>query len=203
VERGQVIAKPGSITPHKKFRGQVYVLSKDEAGGTRRFSRATGRSSTSDDGRDGGGGAAGRHGDGDAGRQREPTGGADHAGGHGQGPGGFAIRKADAPSARTVTEIMEWDAGGAPLAGNTMLRERISAFRHESYDHRVLDESTSDPSRRLVKPGAQIAGPIPLPTVKNRYTVLRSPHVDKKSRSSLRSGRTSVCWTFWSRHRTR
>ncbi len=32
VERGQVIAKPGSITPHKKFRGEIYVLSKDEGG---------------------------------------------------------------------------------------------------------------------------------------------------------------------------
>ena len=44
VERGQVIAKPGSITPHKKFKGEIYVLSKEEGGRQRRSSRDTGRS---------------------------------------------------------------------------------------------------------------------------------------------------------------
>jgi elongation factor Tu len=47
IERGQVLAKPGSITPHKKFKGEVYILKKEEGGGTRRSSRGTGRSSTS------------------------------------------------------------------------------------------------------------------------------------------------------------
>jgi elongation factor Tu len=47
VERGQVISKPGTITPHTKFKAEVYVLSKEEGGGTRRSSRDTGRSSTS------------------------------------------------------------------------------------------------------------------------------------------------------------
>ena len=47
VERGQVVAKPSSITPHTRFKGEVYVLKKEEAGATRRSSRATGRSSTS------------------------------------------------------------------------------------------------------------------------------------------------------------
>jgi len=46
VERGQVLAKPGSITPHKKFKAEVYVLKKEEGGGIRRFSRGTGRSFT-------------------------------------------------------------------------------------------------------------------------------------------------------------
>ncbi len=46
VERGQVIAAPGSITPHTHFKGQVYILSKEEGGGTRRFSTGTGRSFT-------------------------------------------------------------------------------------------------------------------------------------------------------------
>ena len=46
VERGMVVAIPGSITPHHKFTSQVYVLTKEEAGGTRRFSAGTGRSST-------------------------------------------------------------------------------------------------------------------------------------------------------------
>ena len=46
VERGQVLAKPGSITPHTKFSCEVYVLSKEEGGGTRRSSLGTGRSFT-------------------------------------------------------------------------------------------------------------------------------------------------------------
>ena len=47
IERGQVIAKPGSITPHTKFKAEAYILTKEEGGGTRRSSRGTGRSSTS------------------------------------------------------------------------------------------------------------------------------------------------------------
>ena len=47
VERGQVLAKPGSITPHTEFEAQVYVLTKEEGAGTSRSSRTIGRSSTS------------------------------------------------------------------------------------------------------------------------------------------------------------
>ena len=47
VERGQVLSKPGSINPHTKFQAEVYVLGKEEGGGTRRSSPGTGRSSTS------------------------------------------------------------------------------------------------------------------------------------------------------------
>ena len=64
------------------------------------------------------------------------------------------------------------------------LRERIR-IRLKSYDHRVLDTSTKEIVETAKKTGAQVAGPIPLPTVKNRYTVLRSPHVDKKSREQF------------------
>jgi len=79
VERGQVLAKPGSITPHTHFECEVYVLSKEEAGGTRRSSMVIGRSFISDDGRDGVVRAAGGHRDGDAWRQREDDGEADCA----------------------------------------------------------------------------------------------------------------------------
>jgi small subunit ribosomal protein S10 len=65
-----------------------------------------------------------------------------------------------------------------------MLRERIR-IRLKAYDHRILDQSTSEIVRTAKDTGAHIAGPIPLPTVKNRYTVLRSPHVDKKSREQF------------------
>ena len=57
IERGQVIAKPGSIKPHTKFKAEAYVLTKEEEGGTRRSSPDTGRSFL-DDGRDGSGAPA-------------------------------------------------------------------------------------------------------------------------------------------------
>ena len=73
VERGQVLAKPGSITPHTKFKGEVYVLTKEEGGRhTPFFNGLPSAVLLPDDGRDGSGDAAGGHGDGDAGRQREP-----------------------------------------------------------------------------------------------------------------------------------
>ena len=62
-----------------------------------------------------------------------------------------------------------------------MLNEKIR-IRLKAYDHRVLDQSTSEIVETAKRTGARVAGPIPLPTVKNRWTVLRSPHVDKKSR---------------------
>ena len=65
-----------------------------------------------------------------------------------------------------------------------MLRDRIR-IRLKAYDHRVLDESTKAIVKTAGETGAQVAGPIPLPTVRNRYTVLRSPHVDKKSREQF------------------
>lgn len=65
-----------------------------------------------------------------------------------------------------------------------MIRERIR-IRLKAYDHRVLDQSTTEIVETARKTGAQVAGPIPLPTLKNRYTVNRSPHVDKKSREQF------------------
>lgn len=65
-----------------------------------------------------------------------------------------------------------------------MNKERIR-IRLKAYDHRVLDQSTTEIVETAKRTGAVIAGPIPLPTLKNRYTVLRSPHVDKKSREQF------------------
>ena len=64
------------------------------------------------------------------------------------------------------------------------LRERIR-IRLKAYDHRILDQSTTEIVDTAKRTGATVAGPIPLPTLKNRYTVLRSPHVDKKSREQF------------------
>ena len=63
-------------------------------------------------------------------------------------------------------------------------KERIR-IRLKAYDYRVLDQSTGEIVDTARRTGAQVAGPIPLPTVKNKYCVLRSPHVDKKSREAF------------------
>ena len=61
-----------------------------------------------------------------------------------------------------------------------MIRIRLRA-----YDHVMLDRSTSEIVRTARRTGARISGPVPLPTQKSIYTVLRSPHVDKKSREQF------------------
>ena len=66
----------------------------------------------------------------------------------------------------------------------TSLSDKIR-IRLKAYDYRVLDQSTSEIVETAKRTGAQLAGPIPLPTAKNKWTVLRSPHVDKKSREQF------------------
>ena len=58
-------------------------------------------------------------------------------------------------------------------------------IRLKAYDHRVLDQSVGEIVETAKRTGARIVGPIPLPTNLNKYTVLRSPHVDKKSREQF------------------
>ena len=58
-------------------------------------------------------------------------------------------------------------------------------IRLRGYDHRLLDQSAADIVERAKRTGARVAGPIPLPTHKRIYTVLRSPHVMKKAREQF------------------
>jgi small subunit ribosomal protein S10 len=58
-------------------------------------------------------------------------------------------------------------------------------IRLKAFDHQLLDKSTSDIVETARRTGAKVAGPIPLPTHISRYTVLRGPHVDKKSREQF------------------
>jgi small subunit ribosomal protein S10 len=69
---------------------------------------------------------------------------------------------------------------------NKMLNEKIR-IRMKAYDHRVLDRSAVEIVEIAKRTGARVSGPIPLPTQISRYTVLRSPHVDKKSREQFES----------------
>lgn len=58
-------------------------------------------------------------------------------------------------------------------------------IRLKAYDHRLLDQSVSEIVDTAKRTGAKVVGPIPLPTVINKFCVLRSPHVDKKSREQF------------------
>jgi len=66
------------------------------------------------------------------------------------------------------------------LAATQRIRIKLKA-----YDHILIDKSTDKIVRTAKSTGAVISGPIPLPTRMERYTVLRSPHVDKKSREQF------------------
>ena len=58
-------------------------------------------------------------------------------------------------------------------------------IRLKAFDHRILDQSTSEIVNTARRTGAKIRGPIPLPTSLNRFTVLRGPHVNKKAREQF------------------
>lgn len=58
-------------------------------------------------------------------------------------------------------------------------------IRLKAFDHRLLDQSVEEIVETAKRTGARVVGPIPLPTKVERYTVLRSPHVDKRSREQF------------------
>ena len=65
-----------------------------------------------------------------------------------------------------------------------MLKTKIR-IRLKAYDHKLLDQSSVDIVDTARKTGARLVGPVPLPTHINKFTVLRSPHVNKKSREQF------------------
>ena len=75
-----------------------------------------------------------------------------------------------------------------------MLNDKIR-IRMEAYDHESLDKSAIDIVETAKRTGAKVSGPVPLPTRIERYTVLRSPHIDKKSREQfeIRTHKRLIC----------
>lgn len=65
-----------------------------------------------------------------------------------------------------------------------MAQQKIR-IRLKAFDYKLLDQSIAEIVETARRTGARVAGPIPLPTNINKYTVLRSPHVDKKSREQF------------------
>ena len=65
------------------------------------------------------------------------------------------------------------------------IKEQKIRIKLRAFDHRLLDQSTQEIVETAKKTGAGVSGPIPLPTKKEGFTVLRSPHVDKRSREQF------------------
>jgi small subunit ribosomal protein S10 len=68
--------------------------------------------------------------------------------------------------------------------GRTLTKQRIR-IRLKAYDHKILDQSANQIVDTAERTGANVSGPVPLPTEINRYTVLRSPFIDKDSREQF------------------
>jgi len=66
-----------------------------------------------------------------------------------------------------------------------MMENQKIRIRLQAYDHKLLDVSAMEIVETARRTGARVAGPIPLPTSINKYCVLRSPHIDKKSREQF------------------
>lgn len=82
-----------------------------------------------------------------------------------------------------VFELLESVASARGILSD-MDRQNIR-IRLKAFDHRVLDHSTREIVQTAKRTGATVRGPIPLPTLIERFTVNRSPHVDKKSREQF------------------
>ena len=173
-----MLAKPGSIKPHTKFKGEVYILSKEEGGrhtpffnGYRpqfyiRTTDVTGSLQLPE------GVEMVMPGDNTTITATLHTPVALEKGAR------FAIRE----GGRTVGA--GHDHGDSRVTSMAMFSDKIR-IRLKAYDSRILDQSTGEIVETAKRTGARLAGPIPLPTAKNKWTVLRSPHVDKKSREQF------------------
>ena len=65
------------------------------------------------------------------------------------------------------------------------MKKQNIRIKLKAFDHRLLDQSTVEIFNTAQRTGADVRGPIPLPTHKEKFTVLRSPHIDKKSREQF------------------
>lgn len=95
----------------------------------------------------------------------------------------FGVRLGSGLSGPSVFELFRSVANARGILSD-MDRQNIR-IRLKAFDHRVLDHSTREIVNTAKRTGATVRGPIPLPTLIERFTVNRSPHVDKKSREQF------------------
>jgi len=193
VERGQVLAKPGSINPHTHFTGEVYVLSKDEGGRHTPFfnnyrpqfyfrtTDVTGAISLPE------GVEMVMPGDNiqmtvkliNPIAMEEGLRFAIREGGRTVGAGVVAtIIEYLVYFGRRVTALLHRSLG--IHMQNQKIRIRLKAF-----DYRLIDQSAQEIVETAKRTGAVVRGPVPLPTRIQRFDVLRSPHVNKSSRDQF------------------
>ena len=172
VERGQVLCKPGSITPHTNFEANVYILTKEEGGRHKPFftnyrpqfyfrtTDVTGTISLPE------------------GTEMIMPGDNTEMTVELQKPIAmdeglrFAIRE----GGRTV------GAGRVDEDPQVVMAGQRIRIRLKAYDHEIVDQSTKKIVETVLRTQAKVRGPVPLPTEKHRYTVIRSPHKYKDSR---------------------
>ena len=65
------------------------------------------------------------------------------------------------------------------------MEAQVIRIRLKAFDHRVLDQSSTEIVNTAKRTGARVRGPVPLPTKLEKFTVLRGPHIDKKSREQF------------------
>ena len=66
-----------------------------------------------------------------------------------------------------------------------MLESQNIRIRLKAFDHRILDQAAGEIANTAIRTGASVRGPIPMPTRIEKYTVLKGPHIDKKSREQF------------------
>jgi small subunit ribosomal protein S10 len=87
---------------------------------------------------------------------------------------------------RSAKAVVPWEpALLAKYWNRVVIMNQKIRIRMKAFDHKLLDQSTADIVDTAKRTGARVIGPIPLPTVINKYCVLRSPHKDKKSREQF------------------
>ncbi len=166
VERGQVLAKPKSITPHTHFEAEVYVLSKEEGGRHTPFFNNYRPQFYF--------------------RTTDVTGAVDLPEGVEMVMPGDNVKmvvKLIAPIAMEEGLRFAIREGGRTVGAGVVSKiiQRIR-IRLKAFDHRLIDQSAREIVDTAKRTGAQVRGPIPLPTKKERFTVLISPHVNKDAR---------------------
>ena len=96
----------------------------------------------------------------------------------------FVFRVAFGPYGLVFETVWHTRAQALEELSSDMDRQNIR-IRLKAFDHRVLDHSTREIVNTAKRTGATVRGPIPLPTLIERFTVNRSPHIDKKSREQF------------------
>ena len=195
LERGQILGKPGSITPHKKFMGEVYVLKKEEGGRHTPFFtnyrpqfyiRTTDVTGTVR--------APRGHQDGHAGRQHHDDDRAHHAGRVSKSRCASRSARAARPSAPASSPRSSSNEG-ARHGRHHKIRIRLKAF-----DHQLLDKSTQRHRRDREANRRARGGPHPAAHARSAATRSSADRTSTRSRaSSSRSARTSACSTSSSR----